>query len=129
MRSNVTFESLELIKDIVQRHGPEFDAEDLEATKSFLLRANARAFETLGAKLGVLRDMSAYGFEADYVLQRERVVRDMTIAGIRDLATEYLNTSNMVWLVVGDARTQMGRLGGLGLGEPIALDREGSVVR
>ena len=73
--------------------------------------------------------MSAYGFEADYVLQRERVVRDMTIAGIRDLATQYLNTSNMVWLVVGDAGTQMGRLGSLGLGEPIAVDREGSVVR
>jgi hypothetical protein len=32
----------------------------------------------------------------------------------------------MVWLVVGDARTQLGRLGGLGLGDPILVDRQGN---
>jgi hypothetical protein len=37
-------------------------------------------------------------------------------------------TSKMVWLVVGDARTQLGRLEAPGLGEPILLDRDGWVV-
>lgn len=125
VRSNVTFESLDLVKGIVERHGPDFDAEDLEATKSFLLRTNARAFETLGAKLSVLRAMSAYGFPADYVLRREQVVRDMTIDEVRRLADAYLDPNRMVWLVVGDARTQRDRLGGLGLGRVTTLDREG----
>jgi zinc protease len=125
VRSNITLEALELIKDIVERHGPEFDATDLEATQSFLLRTNARAFETLGAKLGVLRAMSAYGFPADYVLRREQIVRDMTIEEIRRLAEEYLDPGNMVWLVVGDARTQVGRLEALGLGPVTRLDRTG----
>jgi hypothetical protein len=35
----------------------------------------------------------------------------------------------MIWLVVGDARTQAGRLTALGLGEATMLDREGDVVR
>jgi zinc protease len=121
----VTFESLELIKDIVEKHGPEFDAEDLEATRSFLLRSNAGAFETLGDKLGLLSDMSAYGFPADYVIQREEVVRSFTIEEARRLSAKYLDPDAMIWLVVGDARTQLPRLAPLGLGEPVTLDRQG----
>ncbi len=123
VRSNVTYESLALITNLMTRHGPEFDAEDLNATKSFLLRSNALAFETLGDKLGILADMSAYGFPADYVLQREAVVRDMTIERIRELAARYLDPSRMVWLVVGDARSQLRRLRPLGLGAATVLPR------
>jgi len=128
VRSNVTYEALDLVKGIVEAHGPDFDEADLDATKSFLLRANARAFETGGAKLGLLGDMSGYGFPADYVLQREQVVRDMTIDGIRELSERYLDPERMVWLVVGDARTQLPRLRALGLGEPVVLDREGRPI-
>lgn len=129
VRSNVTLESLALIKEIVERHGPEFDAADLETTQGFLLRANARAFETLGAKLGVVRAVSVYGFEPDYVLQRERVVREMTVERVRDLAAQHLDPASMVWLVVGDAETQLPRLSALGLGAPILLDRHGGPVQ
>jgi zinc protease len=121
VRSNVTLEALEAIKSILVAHGPEFDAADLDATKSFLLRANARAFESPGAKLGLLGDMSQYGFPADYVIRREQIVRDMTIDQIRALASQYLAPDKMVWLVVGDARTQQARLSALGLGRPTVL--------
>jgi zinc protease len=124
VRSNVTYESLELIRDMIAAHGPTFDADDLEATQGFLLKSNAGRFETLGSKLGVLADMSAYGFPSDYVLQREAIVRDMTEDKIRGLASRYLDGSRMVWLVVGDAATQLDRLRGLGLGEPVRVDRE-----
>lgn len=128
VRANVTYEALDLIKGIVERHGAEFDDEDLEATKSFLLRANARAFETGGAKLGLLSSMSTYGFEADFVLQREQIVRDMTIEDVQALAAEHLDPEEMIWLVVGDAETQIPRLRALGLGEPIVLDTSGRPV-
>jgi len=128
VRSNVTLESLELIKDVVERHGPEFDESDLHATQGFLLRANARAFETLGAKLGVARDVSLYGFEPDYVLEREQVVREMTVERVRELAGRHLRAEDMIWLVVGDAATQRDRLRALGLGEPVMLDRTGRPI-
>jgi len=73
--------------------------------------------------LGLLADMSAYGFPADYVLQREQIVRDMTIERVRELADRYLDPADMIWLVVGDARTQLHGLRALGLGEPTVLDR------
>ena len=92
------------------------------------MRANARAFETLGAKLGILADMSAYDFPADYVIAREDIVREMDIGSIQVLADRYLDSSQMVWLVVGDAATQKDRLDALGLGKATTLDREGALV-
>jgi zinc protease len=129
VRSNVTYEALDLVKGIVEAHGPEFDEADLDATKSFLLRANARAFETGNAKLGLLGAMSSYGFSSDYVLERENTVREMSIERVQELAGQYLDPQGMVWLVVGDAETQLPRLRSLGLGEPTLLDREGNPVR
>ena len=129
VRSNVTYEALDEIRRLVQAHGPDFDEDDLDATKSFLSRANASAFETLGAKLGLLGDMSLYGFPADYVLQRERIVRDMTIPRVRELAARHLDLEGMIWLVVGDAETQLPRLRALGLGDPVLLDRDGRPAR
>lgn len=128
VRSNVTLESLEIIRDMLASYGPTFDEEDLEVTKGFLLRTNARAFETLGAKLGVVRTVSDYGFAPDYVLQQEQTVRDMTVERVRELAARHLG-GDMIWLVVGDAETQMGRLGALGLGEAVMLDRAGRPLR
>jgi zinc protease len=128
VRSNVTFEALDLIKEILEGFGPTFDETDLEATQSFLLRTNARSFETLNAKLGILRDMSSLGFEADYLLEREAVVRDFTIDEARRLAGDYLDADRMIWLVVGDAATQRARLDALGLGPAVPLDRDGRVT-
>jgi zinc protease len=125
VRSNVTFESLELIKSMLESYGPAFNEEDLAATQGFLLRTNARAFETAGAKLGILAKMSSLGFPADYVLRREETVRQMTIERIRELAAEYIDPERMIWLVVGDAETQLGRLGELGLGDPVVVGRDG----
>ena len=124
VRSNVTMESMEIIRDMLETYGPTFDEEDLAATQGFLLRSNARAFETLGAKLGVVRAVSDYGFAPDYVLQQEQTVRDMTIDRVRELAARHLS-GDLVWLVVGDAATQLGRLEALGLGTPVVLDRSG----
>jgi zinc protease len=126
VRSNVTLESLQLIKNTMERHGPDFADDDLAATKSFLLKNNAMAFETLGDKIGILRDISQFGFPADYVLQREAIVRDMTIDRVRELAGRYFDPRTMVWLVVGDAATQRDRLTALGLGAPQPVRREGA---
>ena len=126
VRSNVTLESLEIIRDMLETYGPTFDEEDLAATQGFLLRSNARAFETLGAKLGVVRAVSDFGFPPDYVLQQEQTVRDMTVERVRELAARYLG-GDLVWLVVGDAATQLGRLEALGLGTPVVLDRSGGL--
>lgn len=123
VRTNVTLESAQLVKQILQDYGKNFSAADLETTQSFLIKSNARAFETSFAKLGMLDNISKYGWKYDYVKEREQIVRTMTVDQIRALSGRYLNAGKMVWLVVGDAKTQLPRLRELGFGEPVLLNK------
>lgn len=124
VRSNVTLEALDLIREILADYPATFTDEDLDNTKSFLLKSNARAFETLGAKLGILQTMSAYGWDADYLEKQEQIVENMSVGEIRRLAGQYADPGKMIYLVVGDARTQLSRLENLGYGEPVLLNEE-----
>ncbi len=121
VRSNVTFESAELVNKILAAYPNVYDEDDHNVTQNFLLKSNARAFETLGSKLNLLQNISAYNRPADYVVQQEKLVRAMTVKDVSTLASKYLDTSKMVFLVVGDAKTQLDRLEGLGFGKPILL--------
>lgn len=124
VRTNVTLESAQLIKEILQNYGKNFSAADLDTTKSFLIKSNARAFETAGAKMNMLENISKYGFKYDYVKDREAIVKNMTVEQIRNLSGRYLNADKMIWLVVGDAKTQLPRLKVLGFGEPILINKQ-----
>ena len=122
VRSNVTYESAVLVKDILANYGSTFTEHDLEVTKSFLLKSNARAFETTNSKLNMLANISAYHWPHDYVKRREEIVRNMTVEQIRALAAKYLDPDKMIYLVVGDAATQLERLKQLGFGDPMLLN-------
>ena len=123
VRSNVTLESLALIKSILADFGSTFTDADLETTKSSLIKSNARAFETANAKLNLLSNMSKYGWKSDYVKDRENIVRGMTVERIREISSKYFDEDKMIWLVVGDAKTQLPRLKELGFGEPVLLNK------
>ncbi|QNL51044.1 insulinase family protein [Olivibacter sp. SDN3] len=114
VRANITMEAIQLIYNIMEDYPKGFNTQDLETTKGFLIKSQARAFETAGEKLGLLENISAYNWPYDYVKQREAIVHNSTVSGIQALAKEYLNPNKMVWLVVGDAKTQLPRLQKLG---------------
>ena len=122
VRSNVSLESTQAIKDILMNYGKNYSEQDLETTKSFLIKSNARAFETAGAKLNILQNVSKYDWPYDYVQQREKIVNEMTIERIKDLSSKYLDANKMYWLVVGDAETQFNRMKDLGFGDPILIN-------
>jgi zinc protease len=128
VRSNATFESVEIFRDELTKYRAGLSAEDLDFTKSALVQSNALRFETLGAIRSMINQIAEYDLPFDYIKRREEVVRSLTIDGHRDLAEEYIVPDRMIYLVVGDARTQLGRLRRLGLGEPILLDRQGNPV-
>jgi len=125
VRSNVTLEAIALIKTLVEQYQTDFNAKDLATTQSYYLKSNARKFETFNAKLAILQDMSKYNLPANYVLQRAKLVEGLTLDSVKSLAEEYLRPENMIYLVVGDAETQLPRLKALGLGEPVLLNNNG----
>ncbi|WP_144892844.1 M16 family metallopeptidase [Flavobacterium tiangeerense] len=118
VRSNVTFESVALVKDILQKYGANFNANDLDVTKSYLIKSNARAFETLSSKLEMLYDISNYNYTDDYAKKQENIVKNITIDDIKTLAKKYLDPNKMIYLIVGDAETQLKKLEQLGFGAP-----------
>jgi zinc protease len=123
VRSNVTLESVQLIKSIPHDYPKTFSEKDLATTQGFLIKSNARAFETADAKLNMLDTIGKYGWKYDYVKGREQIVKGMTLPRIVELSQKYLNSEKMIWLVVGDAKTQLPRLKELGFGEPVLIQK------
>jgi zinc protease len=122
VRSNVTRESLELIRDIVANYGPGFKEEDLAILKGAVLRGQALKNETLSAKLSVIQSISTYGYPDDFQAQNAMRVEAMTLDQFKKLAGKYLRPDAMQYIVVGDAATQAERLGDLGFGAPLMLE-------
>ncbi|MCS6625090.1 insulinase family protein [Roseibacterium beibuensis] len=122
VRSNVTPEAATLARDIMRDYGATFTPEDLDVTRSALSRSRARAFESAGAKLGVLEAIGDYGLPVDYLSHEAEVVQSMTVEQIQALADRLIDTDAMVYVVVGDAASQEARLEALGYGEPIRIN-------
>ena len=122
VRTNVTYESTALIKQILEQYPLEFNESDLTTTKSFLIKSSARSFETARSKLNMLRNISQYGYPNDYAAIQQNQVENMTVDKVKALAGQYANPNKMIWLVVGDKETQLAGLEALGFGKPVLLN-------
>jgi zinc protease len=93
---------------MVRNYGPEFDQAAVETTQQKLIKENTRAFESMGAKLGTLRNISRYRLSNTYVEDQQAELVDMTLEDFRNTAAEYLQEDEMIYVIVGDKETQFG---------------------
>jgi zinc protease len=128
VRSTATLDSVRIIRDELARYREGISEGDLQFTKDALTKSNTRRFETLGALLGMLNLMATYDLPADFIKQEERTVLEMTQDRHHELAQRYILPDKMIYLVVGDAKTQMAGLSELGLGDPVLLDKDANVL-
>ncbi len=126
--SHSTLESVEIFIDEMNKYREGVPPSDLEFTKNALIRSNARAFETLGALRGMLDNIAMYNLPFDYVKEREKFVRNVTLEQHKELAQKYIEPFRMTYLIVGDAKTQLEPLKKLGFGNPVLLDRDGNPI-
>jgi zinc protease len=124
VRTNTTGESVGIFRDEIAKYKEGITEEDLEFTKNALIKSNALRFETQGALLGMLQEMSAYELPVDYIEEEEEIIRNMTLEQHRELAQKYLDESRMAYLVVGDAATQFEQFKDMGFDEVILLDKK-----
>lgn len=129
VRSNVTLESLQTFRDILAGYNEGFDEAELIRTKSVLAKQSARAFETTGNLMGVLQNISSYSLSDNYVSEQQAVLNNMTLQQANATISQYMDPDKMIYLVVGDAETQLERVNQLGLGEAIVLDNNGNVIK
>jgi zinc protease len=122
VRSNITYEAVDLVKEILEKYSESFNEEDLAVTKGFMIKSNARKFETMGSKLGMLREIANYDRPKNFVKEQEEIVQNITVPEIKALAQKYVDPGKMYYLIVGDAATQLERLEQLGFGKPVLLN-------
>ena len=121
VRSDATLESVQLFRDIMQGYGAGITQETVDFTKGSLLKANARRFETIDDKLGMLNTMTFYGLPADYIRQEEDYLRGLTVEQVKETVQKYIDPMKMNYVVVGDAATQLKGLEKIGFGEPVLV--------
>lgn len=112
VQATVTKESIELFEDIFENYGKNYTQEMLNETKDAIIRSKAFAFETQFGLVSMLNNIYQYGLPSDYVKQEEKVVNSITMDDIKKLADEYLDEDELVYVVVGDAKTQFKKIKG-----------------
>ena len=122
VRSNVTYEATDLVRDIINKYAGTFSDTDLATTKSFFINSKARTFESYRAKLGLLGNIARYDLPYDYVVGENKIVEAMTRADIKRLVETHIRPEEMDYVIVGDAATQLSRLEDLGLGKIIVIN-------
>jgi zinc protease len=119
VRSDATFESVKIFKDLMTDYRNGVSQADVDFTKGSMLRANARRFETLDALIDMLNTMTAYDLPADYIKQEESYLQGLTLEQVNETVQKYIDPMRMYYVVVGDASTQMAPLKKIGFGDPI----------
>lgn len=129
VRSNVTLESMEIIRSLIANYGTTFTDEDASTIKNRVVKRNARDFETLNAKLRLLEKIAQYDYPHNVVEQDMITLEAMEVADFQETVGEHISEDEMIWLIVGDGATQQRKLEDFGYGKPVELDRDGAVLK
>lgn len=124
VRTNVTKESVDLFKQLLDNYSNDFSEDDLNVTKNSILRSNTQSYETYGSLLGILQNISTYDLDLDYIAKDEAKLKAMDLTEIKRLVDEFMNPDNLVYVVVGDGQTQLPRLNNTGLGKPVLINKD-----
>ncbi|MCF6264433.1 MAG: insulinase family protein [Xanthomonadales bacterium] len=121
VRTNVTLESLQIFKDLIGNYAATYTDEDLSVSKNMTIKGNSRRFETLDQLLGMLQNMSLYKLPENYVEVQQDFVLGVSLEQVQQTIQQHLQEQEMIYLVVGDANTQLSRMKDLGYGDPIIV--------
>lgn len=119
VRANVTLESLQLIREQLEGYAQSYGQAELDLTKTLLGKQNARAFETLGAQLGVLDTIARLDLPLDYLTREQAELDALELERVHALIAKYMDPAEMIYVVVGDGATQFERVAKLGKVERI----------
>lgn len=129
VRANATLPSLQLVRQMIQDYGPSFSEADMAVAKNKILKSNTLAYESLGAKLGLLREISKYGKSPKFVEEDQQALMRMTLPDFKNIIGKHLAEKDLVHVVVGDKATQYNEVKKFADGPFILLDIQGKAVK
>ena len=117
----------EVLTELEQYSQSGMTEEEYTFMQNAIGQRDARAYETPGAKLGLLSQVLRYNLPLDYRKQQKSLLRETDRDTLNDLAGRLIDSGNMAIIVVGDIPEIRPELESLGL--PIkVLDEEGNEV-
>ncbi|WP_231295813.1 pitrilysin family protein [Colwellia sp. PAMC 21821] len=115
VRADVTDKSIvEFVEEIKRYAEQGITDEELAFMRNAINQKDALKYETPGRKLGFLAQILEHNLTADFVKERNDIVANISKAEINALAKKHLNLSEMLMVVVGDAKTLKPQLQALG---------------
>lgn len=115
VRADVTDKSIvEFVEEIKRYAEQGISDEELAFMRNAINQKDALKYETPGRKLGFLAQILEHDLSADFVKERNDIVANISKAEINALAKKHLNLSEMLMVVVGDAKTLRPQLQALG---------------
>jgi len=115
VRADVTDKSIvEFVEEIKRYAEQGITDEELAFMRNAINQKDALKYETPGRKLGFLAQILEHNLTADFVKERNDIVANISKAEINALAKKHLNLSEMLMVVVGDAKTLKPQLEALG---------------
>ena len=127
VRSNATLPSLQIIEKTLNEYGEDFTEQDVAITKNKILKNNTLSYESLGSKLGALREVSKYGKPVNFVEEDQQELMQMTLADFKSVIKQQMNEPDMIYVIVGDKATQLEEVRKL-KGTVTLLDTSGNPV-
>ncbi|MEN6618525.1 MAG: pitrilysin family protein [Rikenellaceae bacterium] len=129
VQASTTKEAVAIFKDLITNYESKYDEELLDRTKNSMIRSKASSFETLDALVSMLNNISSYNLPLDYVRQQEETIQKMTVEKVKKIIKNDLAPDKMIYVIVGDARTQLGPLNSTEAGKVVLVDKEGNPVQ
>ncbi|MES2773704.1 MAG: pitrilysin family protein [Bacteroidota bacterium] len=125
VRANATLASLQIIKDMLSDYEKSFGDAEVSITKNKVQKKNTLLYESLGAKLAMLGEISKYNKSLKYLEDKQQQLVGMQLADFKSIIREQLNEADMIYLVVGDKATQWEEVKKLGKANLVELDING----
>ncbi|MEM6361642.1 MAG: pitrilysin family protein [Bacteroidota bacterium] len=128
VKTSVTPEAIQAFKDVMEDYKANYDSAELERARSALIRREARDYETLGQKLGILQNISTYNLPKDYIRKDQERLKAFTIEDMKAIMDKYLQVDKMSYIVVGDAKTQLTGVEALNIAPVTKVDENGNEI-
>ena len=96
-----TEEALQIIEDLVKKYPEELSEEDLEYTKATVAKSLVRRGETVSDRRLLLEAVLRFDYPIDYLVKRQKITENMTLAEFKELAKKYIVPEKMTTVVVG----------------------------
>ena len=115
VRADVTDKAIvELVNEIQHYADTGISDEELAFMRNAINQKDALNYETPSRKLGFLAQILAYDLSVNFVKERNEITTNISKAEINALAKKHLDLSEMIMVVVGDAKTLKSPLEALG---------------